>query len=128
MMIQQNAITSTTPPMAAKKTRIRHGNAIIAIVLILGATLMLSLYVYQASVLYTTQLAIQAREQEYARHQRLNVESLVLLAESENMAAMVERAKLSGYGPPKAHQIRYVRIKDGAPTFAQSREVATETR
>ncbi len=128
MMIQQNAITSTRPPVAAKKARVRNGNAILAILLILGVTLMLGLYVYQASVLYTTQLAIQDKEQEYARHQRLNAEALILLAQTQSMASMVNRAESSGYRPPSAKQIRYVRIDDGVSAFIPGHEVATETR
>jgi hypothetical protein len=123
-MIQQNIITSNTQPIEAHKARIRTHNTLIFILLILGATLMLSLYVYQASVLYATQLEIQNRQQEYARQERLNAESLAFYAQTQSMEAMVRRARASGYGPPKANQIKYVRYENGAPAFVKTNEVA----
>ena len=123
-MIQQNIITSSAHPIEARKTKSRNSNTILAVLLILGITLMLSLYVYQASVIYTTQLAIQAKEQEYARHERLNAEALTMLARTQSMDEMVRRAQASGYGPPKANQIKYVYIHDGALVSAPANEVA----
>jgi hypothetical protein len=118
-MIQQNAITSGSHSIEARQARSRNYNTLLAILLILGVTLMLSLYVYQTSALYATQLAIQAKQHEYARHQRLNAEALILLAQTESMEAMVRRARASGYGPPGPDQIKYVRINDGAAISAQ---------
>jgi hypothetical protein len=128
MMIQQNVITSHTQPVEVHKARIRHRDTLIAIMLILGVTLMLSLYVYQASVLYATRLSIESARQDYARQERLNAESLAFYAQTQSMEAMVRRARASGYGPPQASQIKYVRFDDGGPAFVQtdnSREVAT---
>ena len=121
-MIQQNVITSSAQPVEAHKAKIRNNNTILAVMLILGITLMLSLYVYQASILYTTRLEIQAKEQEYARHERLNAEALVLLARTQSMEEMVRRAQASGYGPPKQNQIKYVYIDNGALVSTQSNE------
>ena len=125
MMIQQNIITSTSQPIEVHKTRIRNYNTILSIALILVITLVLSLYVYQASVLYTTQLAIQNSEQEYARQERLNAEALILLAQTQSMETMIHRAQSSGYGPPKANQIKYVNIDNGEPVFVKAKEIAT---
>ncbi len=119
-MIQQNAITSSSQPIEAHQARIRNYNTFFMILLIVGITLILSLYVYQASALYATQLAIEASHQEYARHQRLNAEALILLSQTQSMEAMVRRAQASGYGPPKADQIKYVRIHDNATAFVQN--------
>ena len=124
-MIQQNIITSTSQPIEVHKTRIRNYNTILSIALILVITLVLSLYVYQASVLYTTQLAIQNSEQEYARQERLNAEALILLAQTQSMETMIHRAQSSGYGPPKANQIKYVNIDNGEPVFVKAKEIAT---
>ncbi len=123
-MIQQNVITSNTQPIEAHKARIRTHNTLIIILLILGATLMLSLYVYQASVLYATQLQIKHKQQEYARQERLNAESLAFYAQTQSMEEMVRRAHASGYGPPKTNQIKYVRYDNGASAFVKNNEIA----
>jgi len=123
-MIQQNIITSSAHAIEAPKTHSRNSSALLAALLILGVTLMLSLYVYQASVIYTTQLAIQVREQEYARRERLNAEALTLLARTQSMNEMVRRARTSGYGPPKASQIKYVYIHDDFLGSTPANEVA----
>ncbi len=123
-MIQQNVITSSAQAIEARKTKSRNNSVILALLLILGITLLLSLYVYQASVLYTTQLAIQAKGQEYARHERLNAEALTMLARTQSMDEMVRRARASGYGPPKPSQIKYVYIHDGALSTAPANQVA----
>ena len=123
-MIQQNVITSSTQPIEAHKARIRTHNTLITILLILGATLMLSLYVYQASVLYATQLEIKNSQQDYARQERLNAESLAFYAQTQSMEAMVRRARASGYAPPRSNQIKYVRYDNGAPAFIKTNEIA----
>ncbi len=123
-MIQQNIIASTSQPIEIHKARIRSHNTILSIIVILGITLILSLYVYQASALYMTRLAIHSSEQDYARQQRLNAESLILLARTQSMETMIHRAQSSGYGPPKADQIKYVNIDNGQPSFVRIHEVA----
>ena len=124
-MIQQNIITSGAQPIEAHKTNIRSSNTLFAVMLILGVTLLLSLYVYQTSVIYTTQLEIQAKEQEYARQERLNAEALAYLARTQSMEEMVRRARASGYGPPKANQITYVNVENGQSISSnRSNEVA----
>ena len=117
MMIQQNAIASTARPAEAHQARIKNTNTLLAVLVILGATVMFSLYVYQASILFTTQAKIQAKQQEYARQERLNAEALVLLARTQSMDTMVRRAQNSGYAPPQTSQIKYVFMRNGAPTF-----------
>ena len=119
-MIQQNAITSPSQTLTARQARIRSYNTILTILLILGITLILSLYLYQISAIYATQLTIQDKQLEYARHQRLNAEALVLLAQTQSMESMVRRARGAGYGPPQADQIRYVRINESATLFARN--------
>jgi len=119
-MIQQNAIASTAKPAESHKAKIKNTNTLLAVLLILGATVMFSLYVYQASVLFATQMQIQNKQLEYARQERLNAEALVLLSQSQSMDAMVRRAQASGYGPPKADQIKYVYIQNGSPTFVDN--------
>ncbi len=123
-MIQQNVITSNTQPIERHKARVRTHNALILILLILGATIMLSLYVYQTSALYAAQLEIRVKQQDYARQERLNAESLAFYAQTQSMEAMVRRARASGYGPPAPDQIKYVRYNNGAPAFVKNNEVA----
>ena len=127
MMIQQNAIASTARPAEAHKTRIKNTNTLLAVLVILGATVMFSLYVYQASILFTTQTQIQKKQMEYARQERLNAEALVLLARTQSMDTMVRRAQNSGYAPPEASQIKYVFMRNGAPTFISRNAAAATT-
>ncbi len=124
MMIQQNAIASTIQPVEIHKNRIKNTNTLLAVLLILGATLMFSLYVYQASVLFSTEMAIKNKQMEYARQERLNAEALVMLAQTQSVESMVRRAEASGYRPPESKQVKYVFMQDGSPTFAQNRAVS----
>jgi hypothetical protein len=123
-MIQQNAIASTVQPIEVRKNRIKNTNTLLAVLLILGATLMFSLYVYQASVIFSTEMAIKNKQMEYARQERLNAESLVMLAQTQSMESMVRRAEASGYQPPEAKQVKYVFMRDGRPIFAQNASVS----
>jgi len=124
-MIQQNVITSNAQPITAGQTRVRIHSALIVIMLIISLTLMFSLYVYQASEIYNAQLALEAQKQDYASHERLNANALALYAQTQSMDEMIRRAQASGYGPPKAGQIKYVRLNDGAPNFVKSNAVAS---
>jgi hypothetical protein len=124
MMIQQNAIASTVQPIEVRKNRIKNTNTLLAVLLILGATLMFSLYVYQASVIFSTEMAIKNKQMEYARQERLNAESLVMLAQTQSMESMVRRAEASGYQPPETKQVKYVFMRNGKPIFAQNASVS----
>lgn len=123
-MIQHNAITSQVKPVEIHRTRIQVQNTLLIIAFIVGMTLLFSLYVYQASIVYTTQQQLIAQQQAYARNQRLNNEALVLYAQTQSMSEMVRRARASGYGPAQASQIKYVRIENGNPIFVDSAQVA----
>jgi len=129
MVFQQNAIASKTRTTAAPKARVQLHRSVLAILLIAGITLLLSLYVYQASVNYTIQYRIEEKKLEYAREQRLLATKLQMLGESQSINAMVTRAKTSGYGPPEPSQIRFVwedtgvvlSQETGIPTVATQR-------
>jgi len=125
MMIQQNVITSNAHPITAGQTRIRIHRTLVIMMLIMSLTLMFSLYVYQASVIYNAQLTLEAQKETYASHERLNASALVLYAQTQSMDEMIRRAQASGYGPPKASQIKYVRLNNGSPSFVQSNAVAS---
>jgi len=124
-MIQQNVITSTTQPIESHKARIRAHNTIFAIIVILGITLILSLYVYQASALYAVNLSIKHSEYEYARQQRLNAEALTMLAQTQSMETMVERVKSAGYTQPTAEQIKYVKLSGPSNHYLKVSEATT---
>ena len=124
MVIQQNAITSEASTSVASQTRIQFHRAALIILLIVGITILLSLYVYQASVNYTVQMRIEGKKQEYAREQRVLATKLQLLGESQSIEAMVSRAKAAGYQPPQPSQIRYVR-KDGGVVLTSSDDAST---
>ncbi|HID34036.1 MAG TPA: hypothetical protein EYP25_05595 [Anaerolineae bacterium] len=125
MLFQQNVISSEAPAKAIQ-TRIRFHRAILVMLMIAGITLLLSLYVYQVSVNYAIRMQIEAKKLEYAREQRLLAAKLQMLGETNNIEAMVRRARASGYGPPSPSQIRYVREDDGS-VFVQSDLIPTIT-
>jgi len=124
-MIQQNVITSTSRPIEVQKTKITNYNTILAIAIILGITIILSLYVYQSSALYLTERAIYNSEQAYARQMRLNNEALALLAQTQSMENMVRRAQAMGYAPPTAEQIKYVYIEPSDNALVTINETST---
>ena len=115
MVFQQNAISSEAP--ASTRTRIHFHRTMLAVLLIAGITLLLSLYVYQASVNYSAQMQIQRKKQEYAQEQRLLAAKLQTYGAAQSIEKMAQRAKAAGYAPPKPSQIRYV-LKDTGKTFS----------
>ncbi len=119
-MFRQNIIASHTQPIELHKARIRNHNALIAILAILGVTIMFSFYVYQASVLYSTQLAIQAEQQHYARQQRQKAEALVLYAQTKSISTMVRRAQSSNFAPPQPGQITFIRPSSLRSDYTQN--------
>ena len=113
MVVQHNAISPEAQPLAAHYAGIRFHRALLALLVIAGVTILLGLYVYQASVRYQLQLDIRRTEQEYAREQRLLTMKLQQYAEAQSMEEIVQRARAAGYRPPTTAQIRYVKIDNG---------------
>ncbi|HHB91381.1 MAG TPA: hypothetical protein ENK60_08760 [Anaerolineae bacterium] len=129
MVFQQNAIASESRTAAAPQARIQFHRAVLVVLLMMGITILLSLYVYQASVNYTVELRIEQKKVEYAREQRLLAAKLQLLGESQNITTMVARARAAGYGPPEMTQIRYVREDANDPlTFNHPTAVLSANR
>jgi hypothetical protein len=122
-MIQQNIISSPTQPIELQKTKIRNQNTLIVILLTLGVALLFSLYVYQAASLYSSKLTLAAKEQAFARTERLNAEALVYYAQTNSMETMVRRASNAGFGPAEASQFQYVYIRQPAVTLMPSNEI-----
>ncbi len=113
MVIQHNAISPEAQPLAAQYAGIRFHRALLTLLVIAGITILLSLYVYQASVHHQLQLDILRTEQDYAREQRLLTLKLQQYAEAQSMEEVVQRARAAGYRPPTSSQIRYVRVDNG---------------
>ena len=109
-MIQRNAISSTTQPIELQKIKIRNQNSLLAILFILGMTLLLSLYVYQAAAIFQMRTTFETKQQEFARTERLKAEALTFYAQTRSMETMTHRAERSGFGPPEADQFQYVKV------------------
>ncbi len=121
MVVRTTHLPAEGQILRAQESRVSLYRALLAIAMIVGLTLLLGLYVYQASLSYQVQYRIAAENQAYAREQRLLILSLTDYAAAQSMDAMVQRARAAGYGPPRPGQIRYVRLqKPGEPRVAES--------
>ncbi len=121
MVVRTTHLTAEGPILRAQESRASLYRALLAIAMIVGLTLLLGLYVYQASLNYQIQHRIAAETRAYAREQRLLVLSLTEYAAAQSMDAMVQRAQAAGYGPPRPGQIRYVRLQSpGGSRVAES--------
>lgn len=126
-MIQQNIISSPQRAAGAYQASFRLHRVMLAILLILGATIMVSIYVYQATVIYSAQRNIQAKYALYAQNKRAEANTLAIYAKNQSMATMTHRAQAMGFGPPKSSQIKYVRVPaNPAIMQTQSHIVARE--
>jgi len=126
-MIQQNIISSPQSSVGAYQANFRLHRVMLAVLLILGATIMVSIYVYQATVIYSTQSNIQAKYAIYAQSKRAEANTLALYAKNQSMENMSRRAQAMGFGPPKSSQIKYVYVPaNPAIVQSQSHIVARE--
>ncbi len=126
MYVQQHAIATEAPISASQqRTRVQAHRAMLAILFIMGLTLMFSLYVYQAAATYTVEQHIQAKTRQYAREQRLLAQRLQEYAMAQSMDEVVHRARAAGYGPPKPSQIKYVFEEGTAAVAATTAPIAS---
>ncbi len=120
MYVQQRAIATEMPITASEQhTQVQSHRVLLAILFIMGITLMLSLYVYQAAATYAVQQHIQEKNRQYAREQRMLAQRLQEYAIIQSMDEVVHRARAAGYGPPTPSQIKYV-FESTGPTPAGS--------
>ncbi len=109
MYVQHQAIATDSPIAASRQhTRVQYHRALMAILFIMGITLMFSLYVYQAAATYTVEQQIEEKSRQYAREQRVLAQRLQEYAMAQSMDEVVHRAQAAGYGPPTPSQIHYV--------------------
>lgn len=80
--------------------RTRPQQALLAILLIVGVTAVLCLYLFQISRITVTNYGITSLQQDHARLQRENSNLLASYAHEQSMAQMKKRALAAGFGPP----------------------------
>lgn len=100
-------------PIGARMTdralRTRPQQALLAILLLVGVTAVLCLYLFQASRTTVTTYGITHLQRDYARLQRENSNLLARLALEQSMTQMKKRALAAGFGP--VAELDYVAVR-----------------
>lgn len=91
-----------------RSLRTRPQQAFLGILLIIGVTAVLCLYLFQTSRITVTNFGITHLQRDYERLQRENSNMLASYAHEQSIAQMKKRALAAGFGPPA--DLEYVTI------------------
>lgn len=112
-----SSLTSLWPlgvRVSDRALRTRPQQAMLAILLIIGVTVVLCLYLFQTSRITVTNYGITNLQLDYARLQRENSNLLASFAFEQSMAEMKKRATSAGFGP--ITELDYVTVAPEAET------------
>lgn len=94
--------------------------AALGLLLILGTFSLVGwLYLGQASVITSSTLQIEKLQQEIELANQRNVELVIEIAEIESLSNVKERARIMGFTPTRATEIRYIPVSNYPATVSE---------
>ena len=94
--------------------------AALGLLLILGTFSLVGwLYLGQASVITSSTLQIEKLQQQIELANQQNVELVIEIAEIESLSSVKERARVMGFAPTRATEIRYIPVSNYPATVSE---------
>lgn len=127
-MIQRSSLTALRPSQRGitnRSARTKPQQAFLSIALIIGITLVLSLYLLQASKITVRNYNIRDLKVELNELQQNNANVLAELAYQQSISQMDKRAIAAGFEPPKAVLFLPVMPDQNPEQFTQQSPTST---